>query len=216
MCPSITKTLCIVLLFLSMAATDVSSSLAQSLPVPGPGVQVAPSSAGAAGVQAAATSGQVVPPGVGIGGQLGQGVVPGGRQNGQGMGPVRLPNQNCGGMGQCAWSGQSQATAACTPDARVCASTSTDPDWSGTRCSATGAQRTCTNSTGGLIIQNSLPGTNSNGGLIIQNALPGTIGTNTPGTGLPTGTGIAPNGQPGTGGSSTGNTSTLPGLCNNC
>src|SRR5215213_6063414 len=125
MYPFITRMLCIVLLFLSMVATDVSGSLAQALPVPGPGVQVAPSSAGAAGVQ-------VVPPGVGRGGQLGQGVIPGSGQVPRATGPVRLPNQNCGGLGQCAWSGPPQATAACTADARVCTSTSADPDWSGT------------------------------------------------------------------------------------
>jgi hypothetical protein len=201
MCASITRMLCLVLLFVGMAATPVSSGQAQSLPVPTPGVQVAPSTVGASGVQAPGTSGQVVPPGVGIGGQLGQGVIPGGSQSGQARAPVRLPNQNCGGMGQCAWAGQPQATAACTADARVCTSTSIDPDWSGTRCSGSGALRTCSNANGGLIIQNSLPGTTS---------------TNSTGTGLTTGTGIAPNGQLGTGSSVTSSNGALPGLCTSC
>jgi hypothetical protein len=203
-CPSITRLLCIVLLSFSMAAVQGLPAWAQAPPVSAPGVQVGPSSAGATGVQAAGTSGPVVQPGAGIGGQLGQAPIPGGSQVGTGSsgtgsngtlpsqarGPVRLPNQNCGGLGQCAWAGQSQATAACTADARVCTSTSTDPDWSGTRCSAVGALRTCSSNNGGLIIQNPLPGTTS--------------------------TGMAPNGQLGTGTSGTGNTSTLPGLCPNC
>jgi hypothetical protein len=104
--------------------------------------------------------------------------------------PPRLPGQNCRGLGACAWGNQGEYTATCTADARVCTSTSTDPDWSGTRCSAVGALRTCSSNNGGLIIPTPLPGT--------------------------TGTGIAPNGQLGTGPSGTGSTSTLPGLCTNC
>jgi hypothetical protein len=114
----------------------------------------------------------------------------GGVQPGVGAPPPRLPGQNCRGLGACAWGNQSEYTATCTADARVCTSTSTDPDWSGTRCSAVGALRTCSSNNGGLIIPTPLPGT--------------------------TNTGIAPNGQPGTGPGGTGSTSTLPGLCANC
>jgi hypothetical protein len=104
--------------------------------------------------------------------------------------PPRLPGQNCRGLGACAWGNQSDQTAACTADARVCTSTSGGPDWPTMRCSANGASRTCSNDNGGLIIPNTLPSTTS--------------------------TGVAPNGQLGTGTTGTSTTSTLPGPCINC
>jgi hypothetical protein len=115
--------------------------------------------------------------------------------------PPRLPGQNCRGLGTCAWGNQSEYTATCTPDARVCTSTSGGPDWPSMRCSANGALRTCSN---------------DNGSLIIPNPLPGTIGTGSVGAGIATAPGVAPNGQLGAGTSGTGSTSPLPGLCPNC
>jgi hypothetical protein len=115
--------------------------------------------------------------------------------------PPRLPGQNCRGLGACAWGNQSEYTATCTPDARVCTSTSGGPDWPSMRCSANGAHRTCSN---------------DNGGLIIPNTLPSTIGTGSVGAGIATAPGLAPNGQLGTGTSGMGSTSPLPGLCPNC
>jgi hypothetical protein len=167
MCPSVTRMLCVVLLFFSMATTQVSTGRAQSLPAPTPTVQVAPSSVGATGVQAPAISGLVVQPGVGIGGQLGQGAIPGGSQYGQATGPVRLPNQNCGGMGQCAWAGQSQATASCTADARRCITSSSGPSYSTISCSNDGGRNICTSTetTGTMTSQDGLPVTGIGTGL---------------------------------------------------
>ena len=125
----------------------------------------------------------------------------GGVQSGPGAPPPRLPGQNCRGLGSCARGSQSEYTATCTADARVCTSTSGGPDWPSMRCSATGALRTCSNENGSTPIPNTLPGPSSTGGA---------------GAGITTSVGIAPNGQLGTGASGTGATGTLPGLCANC
>lgn len=135
----------------------VETAHAQSLPLPTPGVQVATSPAGTVGMQGPGYAGSIPQPGLGMGNQYGQG-----------MGPVRLPNQNCGGMGQCAWvsqsqgawAGQSQATASCTPDARVCMSTGSGPMYPTMLCSANGPLRTCSDqSLGGQGVSGGLTGT---------------------------------------------------------
>jgi hypothetical protein len=115
--------------------------------------------------------------------------------------PQRLPGQNCRGLGSCAWGSQSEYTAACTADARVCTSTGGGPDGPSMRCSATGALRTCGN---------------DNGSSTSPNIVPGTTGVGGAGAGITTSTGLGPNGPLGTGANGTGGTSTLPGLCTNC
>jgi hypothetical protein len=138
----------ILLVFAGGAGGLVGTAQAQSLPLPTPGVRVATSPPGAAGMQGPGYTGAIPQPGLGMGSQYGQG-----------MGPVRLPNQNCGGMGQCAWvsqsqgawAGQSQATASCTSDARVCMSTGSGPMYPTMICSGNGPLRTCTDpNAGGL------------------------------------------------------------------
>jgi hypothetical protein len=62
------------------------------------------------------------------------------------MGPTtqRLPGQSCHGLGQCAWGGQSEQTASCSTDARVCTSQGAGPEWPSMTCTTTGTLRTCT------------------------------------------------------------------------
>ena len=136
----------VLLVFAGGAVGLVGTAQGQSLPLPTPGVQVATSPPGAAGMQGPGYTGSIPQPGLGMGSQYGQG-----------MGPVRLPNQNCGGMGQCAWvsqsqgawAGQSQATASCTSDARICMSTGSGPMYPTMICSANGPLRTCSDQSGG-------------------------------------------------------------------
>lgn len=57
----------------------------------------------------------------------------------------RLPGQNCGGLGSCAWPNQPLAyTSTCSPEAYVCTSASYGPDAWSLRCTTMGALRTCT------------------------------------------------------------------------
>ena len=221
MYPSMIKIAWGVVLFISISAIPLPNARAQSLPVPTPGAQVATSSPGTVGMQGPGYAGSIGQPGLGVASQYGQGTVsPGslsgqgivstGTVTGQGMGPVRLPNQNCGGMGQCAWAGQAQATAACTPDARTCTTTVLAPVPSTMTCSTGGATRTCTNAADGNYFPTPNNGTGSLGlgsdatgaGLLapgINTGVPGYSGTTGPGSSsaggiLPTGisTGAAP------------------------
>src|SRR4051812_42232101 len=50
----------------------------------------------------------------------------------------RLPGQDCHGLGQCAWGGQSEQSASCTADARICTSQGAGPDWPSMTCTAAG------------------------------------------------------------------------------
>jgi hypothetical protein len=122
-----------------------------------------------------------------------------GLNNGVGGGAVRAPGQNCRGFGHCAWGGQSDYTAACTPDARLCTSTGAGPDWPSTRCSANGTLRTCVNDGGSLTIQSGAPG--------VSSAI-------SPALGATTGNGLNP--QLGIGGSGTGGIQTSPRPCISC
>ena len=93
-------------------------------------------------------------------------------------------------MGQCAWvsqsqgawGGQSQATASCTSDARVCMSTGSGPLYPTMICSANGPLRTCSDqSSGGLGVAGGLTGTmNTEGTLNATNpGIPGVVVTST-------------------------------------
>jgi hypothetical protein len=66
-----------------------------------------------------------------------------GGQYGPGGGTPRLPNQNCGGLGSCAWGSQGQPAASCTLDLRYCTSVSSGPLFSTTTCSVQGTLNTC-------------------------------------------------------------------------
>lgn len=174
-------TLAVAWLLIGLSASGVPTARAQSVPLPTPGVQVATSPPGTVAMQGPGYAGWIPQPGPGTGSQYGPG-----------RGPVRLPNQNCGGMGQCAWvsqsegawSGQLQATAACTPDARVCMSTGSAPMYPSMLCSVTGTLRTCSDqSVGGLGVSGGPTGImNTAGALSATNPSAfGAMATSTPG-----------------------------------
>jgi hypothetical protein len=96
------------------------------------------------------------------------------------MGPTtqRLPGQNCHGLGQCAWGGQSEQTASCSADARVCTSQGAGPEWPSMTCTTTGTLRTCTSNSVTSITPYSPLGTNGTNSTVqlgitpIPNTLP--------------------------------------------
>jgi hypothetical protein len=115
--------------------------------VPGaqvPGAQVA--GAQVAGAQVAGASTPSAPP-----------PTRGGAQNG-GQVSRRLPGQDCGGLGQCAWGSPSQE-AVCSADLSVCASSGADILSPVLTCVAGGAVRTCTYQSSDPTTQNAPAGT---------------------------------------------------------
>jgi hypothetical protein len=149
-----------------VAAVAAAALLASILP--GPGVQaqtIQPSS----GSPIAGPSGY--PP---------QPVTRGGVPAPYPMGPTtqRLPGQNCHGFGQCAWGGQSEQTASCSTDARVCTSQGAGPEWPSMTCTTTGTLRTCTSNSVTSIMPYSPLGTNGTNSTVplgitpIPNTLP--------------------------------------------
>src|SRR4051794_7163830 len=87
----------------AMAASVVQAQVPQTAPAAGPSSQA---------VGISSTSPTVPPMGpVGVGAQQLTGNAGQYQRGGQ---PQRAPGQNCGGLGSCAWSSQTQATASCT------------------------------------------------------------------------------------------------------
>jgi hypothetical protein len=173
-----------------LAAVAAATLLASILP--GPGVQaqtIQPSS----GSPIAGPSGY--PP---------QPVTRGGVPAPYPLGPTtpRLPGQSCHGLGHCAWGGQSEQTASCSTDARVCTSQGAGPDWPSMTCTTTGTLRTCTSNSGALVTPYSPLGPTGINGI----AQPG----GTPGPN------ILPNSYPGSGNGGIGTTSIPSGPCSTC
>jgi hypothetical protein len=85
----------------------------------------------------------------------------GGAQAPYPVGPTiqRWSGQDCRGVGQCAWRGQSEQAASCTSDARVCTSQGAGPNWPSVTCTTFGAVRTCSCASSTAVSPYSLPGT---------------------------------------------------------